>query len=110
MWCRKRFDIAWSDLAAGVFASLFSWDRDRPQRTAAARVVAEGASAQFLGPLTVADPRVDDDRRPERAGQRLDQRAVGDGQDEVLAVAAVLVVAGPVVVRSAEPFESKSHS
>ncbi len=27
MWCRKRIDIAWSDLAAGVFASLFPCDR-----------------------------------------------------------------------------------
>ncbi len=28
MWCRKRIDIAWSDLAVVFFASLFS--RDRP--------------------------------------------------------------------------------
>ena len=26
MWCRKRIDIAWSDLAAGIFGSLFSRD------------------------------------------------------------------------------------
>lgn len=30
MWCRKRIDIGWSDLAAGFAAALFARNRNRP--------------------------------------------------------------------------------